>query len=439
MSKRKVVIAGAAAFLGATSVSPITLAQTNSSSSSQQQSFVSALPQATPKTVTASSDSSVQPSTSNSTPPAHLSSALGLGPQSRVHIDGFLSAGAAWTDSSSKYVVPNHGTIDNAINCAPLSLVGLQFTADLARHLQAVTQLVGDGDNTNGNTAYRVNVEWAFLRYSLNNNYQIQAGRYRLPAFLYSQTQQVDFSYPWVILPNEVYRIVPFDNLNGITFITRHALGSTGWNITFQPFYGGNKSQFTVYNAANPEGIDTDFTEDDVAGIVVGVGNKNIQLRGTYSTLKLTATFDGLSPLIPSTTIFSKDSTTYYSGALKLLLGDFILIGEYANRETPSSIAALEGYYGSVGWKFGKLTPLFTFAHIQTTNQASLNQAPALSESPQYQQSYTLSLDYLLNSNLDIKGSVSQISPLKGSFGLFSSDPGRRQVYLYGLSLDAIF
>ncbi len=368
-----------------------------------------------------------------------IPSKFGLGLQSRIHINGFLSAGIAWTNSSSNYIVPNHGTIDNSVGAAPLSLIGLQFTADLLNHLQVITQFVGDGDNTNGNTAYRVNVEWAFLRYVFNDNYQVQAGRFRLPAFLYSQTEQVGFSYPWVILPNEVYRIVPFNNVNGITLITRHPLGNTNWNITFQPYYGSNRSQFTVYNNANPEGIDLRFRENNLAGIVVSVGNQNLTLRGSYATLKLTGIFNGVSPVVPSRTLFSSDSTKFYSFAAKMLLGRWIFMGEYADRDTPSSVAALRGYYGSLGFKFGKLTPLFTYARIRTTNERELALAPAFSELPQDQQSYTLSLDYLLSPNVDIKGSISQISPLNGTFGLFNSDPGRRQVYLYGLSVNAVF
>jgi len=369
-----------------------------------------------------------------------IPSKFGLGSQSRIHINGFLSAGIAWTNTSANYTVPNHGIIDNSVGAAPLSLIGLQFTADLLNHLQVITQFVGDGDNTNGNTAYRVNVEWAFLRYVFNDNYQIQAGRFRLPAFLYSQTQQVGFSYPWVILPNEVYRIVPFNNVNGITLITRHPLGNTDWNITFQPYYGSNRSQFTVYNSGNPEGIDLHFRENNLAGIVVSVGNQNLMLRGSYATLKLTGIFNnGVSPVVPSRTLFSSDSTKFYSFAAKLLLGRWIFIGEYADRDTPPSVAALAGYYGALGFKFGKLTPLFTYARIKTTNESKLALAPAFGELPQDQQSSTLSLDYLLSPNVDIKASISQISPLNGTFGLFNSDPGKRQVYLYGLSVNAVF
>ncbi|MCB1827936.1 MAG: hypothetical protein KDH94_05865, partial [Coxiellaceae bacterium] len=345
MVTKKVVFAGAAALLGSLVAMPQAIAQTGG-----QQQFVSAEPSSS-QTVTANSDSSVQPSTSNTTAPGHLSSALGIGPKSRIHINGFLSTGLAWTDTNAEYVDPNHGTIDNEMNWAPLSLVGLQFTADLARHLQVVTQLVGDGDDTDGNVAYRLNVEWAFLRYAVNENYQIEIGRFRLPAFTYSLTEQVGYSYPWVMLPDEVYRIVPFNNVNGITFITRHPLFGAGWNITSQIYYGGNKSRYDVYNAAFPTGVTVDFDESALAGIVLSIGNSNFTIRGSYATLKLSGDFKGVEPLVPPTTLFSSVRTTFYSIGAKLNFWHFLLMGEFASRQTPDNIAALNGYYGSLGLK----------------------------------------------------------------------------------------
>jgi hypothetical protein len=423
---RKDVVLGAGALLLCAQVS---------FAASSPSTYVSALPTPQGQTVKAQSVSTtVQPSASPTTPPRKLSTALGLGPQSRININGFLSAGASSTNTSANYVVPGHGEIDNHWNASANSLVGLQFTAQLANSLQAVTQLIATGDNTNGDIAYRVNAEWAFLRFSYSSNYQVRIGRFRIPTFLYSETEQVGYSYPWVQLPNEVYRIVPFDNINGVNILYRHPLGNSGWNLTIEPFYGSNDSKFTIHNQAAPTGVDVDFREDALKGGVVSVGNDNMTVRGTYATLKLTGQIPGqVKPL------FSSDTTTYLDVALKWNVRHFIVQGEYARRSTPSQIAALTGYYGSIGWRIGKLTPIFTYAHIKTTNAHELALNPLSSELPQDQQSYTLGLDYTLNTNLASKISVSQITPLNGTSGLFDSNPRRKHILLYGVSLDAIF
>ena len=416
----------------ATSSRQLSKRKSKPSLSQPKQTLVSAKPTPASKKVTA--ETSMQPSTSHTTPPQKLSSALGLGPKSRIHINGFLSAGGASTNTSADYLVPSHGTIDNHFNFAANSLIGLQFTADLARSLQVVTQFVADGDDTNGNVAYRVNAEWAYLRYSVTPGFQVRTGRFRLPAFLYSETQQVGYSYPWVQLPNEVYRIVPFENLNGLDFIYRYTLGQSGWTLMAQPFYGANSNSFTIFNAANVNGITLRFKEEDLKGIVASVGNSSFTLRGTYADLKLTGFIPG------GPTLFSSDSTEYYSVGMKWTIAHhLLLISEYADRETPSQIASLIGYYGTIGYRLGKFTPIFTYARIKTTNADRLTIAPLTSERPQDQQSYTLGFDYTFNSNMDIKASIAQIAPLNGTFGLFTSDPGRRHITLYGVSLNAIF
>jgi len=429
MFNRKILIAGISVFMIGATISSKIWAQTTGSKVKPQ--YVTAKP--TTSSQKTASATSMQPSTSPTTPPQKTSSALGIGLKSRIHINGFFSAGGSATNTSADYLVPNHGTIDNHFNFASNSLVGLQFNADLATHLQIVTQFVADGDDTNGNVAYRVNAEWAYLRYVVSPSYQVRVGRFRLPAFLYSETEQVGYSYPYFQLPNEVYRLVPFNNVNGVDMIYRYTIGHTGWTFMLQPYYGANTSTFTIFNAASPNGINVNFNEEDVKGIVASFSNPNFELRGTYDELRLTGYIPG------GATLFSSDSTTFYSAALKWTMGDFLLIGEYANRDTPSQIASLRSYYGSLGWRFGKFTPLFTYAHLKTTNASELLISPATSEVAQDQQSYTLGFDYTLNSNLAIKASVSQITPLNGSFGLFNSSPGKNHVWLYGASIDAIF
>lgn len=103
--------------------------------------------------------------------------------KSRFHLNGFLSAGASQANvgNSAKYVIPGHGSVGKKVNFAASSLVGLQLTANLTPKLDLVTQIVANGDDTNGNKAYGVNAEWAFLRYHFSNNSQLRVGRFRLP------------------------------------------------------------------------------------------------------------------------------------------------------------------------------------------------------------------------------------------------------------------
>ena len=215
--------------------------------------------------------------------------------------------------------------------------------------------------------------------------------------------------------------------------IYTYSFGQSGWNLIIQPYYGANTSNFTIFNAANPNGITARFNEDDLKGVVLSVGNPNFTLRGTYADVKLTGFIPG------GPTIFSSDSSSYYSVGLKWTIDHILIIGEYAERSTPSEIASLIGYYGTLGYRFGDFTPIFTYARLKTTNADRLAISPFTSERPQDQESYTLGLDYTINSNLAVKASVGYITPLNGTFGLFDSNPGRKHILLYGVSIDAIF
>lgn len=390
---------------------------------------------------------------SSNTGPYRLSHSLGLTQGSRIKVNGFVSAGVAHTDSSKDYQIPGHGNVGNHFNFNTLSLLGVQLTAKLYKGLSVVGQVVANGDDTNGNTAYSVNLDYGFVRYAFNDKYQIQAGRFRLPAFLYSQTQEIGYTYPWVVLPNEVYRIVPFANMNGFDTIMKFAIGSS-WNVSFQPYVGSSRSEFDLYNSSAPDdtyAVQTaKFQENDLIGIVVGASNKYITLRGTYAHLKLTGTVDLFNNgAFQSSKFVNNQSDSFYSFGAKLNYKGLQASSEYAHRETPAPLASLSGVYGMLGYKFFGILPNFTYARIWTTNKSSLRAPGSTPTTPadatelaQEQESYTLGLNYYLNSNVVFKTSVADVRPLDGTRGLFDTvQPGqlKKNNMLYMVGIDAIF
>lgn len=393
-----------------------------------------------------------------------LGEKLGLGPKSRIQINGFISAGSSKTNANNTavvntplgptfvpvtYRIPSHGAIGDSWNFNASSLVGIQISGRITNFLSAVVQLVADGDNTNGNKPYRVQAEWAFIRTQVGQNFQTRAGRFRLPAFLYSETQQVGYTYPWIFLPNEVYRIIPSENINGVDFIYTLPLGNTGWNIEFQPYYGAESSEFdlftrgaTVLNGVVvtvPQGKTADFDERNIYGAVISFANPYFLIRGTYIHTQISAFIpDFVVPFVGevSVPLFNKQGASFYSLGGRMDWHRILLVAEFAHRTTPPQIASLTGYYVMLGVHLGEFLPNITFADIHTTNTNELLSQP-VSEFPQNQHSYTLGLAYHINSNIVAKTSVSLIRP--SGNGLFNANPGKKTVYLYGFSLDAIF
>ena len=341
----------------------------------------------------------------------------------KIRFNGFLSAGASRTNAAggANYNIPGHGAVSNKIGFASSSLVGLQATAKLTPWADVVSQFVASGDGTNGQMPYSLNAGWAFLRLKLSPEVQLHVGRFRLPIFLYSATQQVGYSYPWQYLPGEVYRIVPFDNMNGLSFVLSKTLADTGWSVSFQPFFGENKSQYNIDSSKL-----VDFNEDDIVGARLSIGNNNFTLRGAYAHLALSS--PGKGGGLPPVSVKDAD---FWSVGGKLNMSKLFIAGEFSQRQLSDQLAALRGYYATVGLRLDKWMPALTYANLNTTNSPKL-------EKPEKQTSYTASLDYYINASLVVKSSVSYVMP-DGTFGLFDQDPQKKAVFVYGAELDAIF
>ena len=359
--------------------------------------------------------------------------ASGVFSSSRIQLNGFLSAGTSRSTAPDNvdYIVPERGTIGNTTTFNPNSLLGLQINVDITNKLAAVGQLVASGDNSNGNTPYDVSSSWAFLRYDYNPSLQIETGRFRMPLFIYSPTQQVGYSYSWIFLPNEVYRMVPFQDMNGITALYHTPLGQSNWTLNLQPFYGATSSQYTIYGANQAgnnlnysEGILTNFNENNISGLSVDIGTQNVTWHAAYTYLSLQT--------LNSSTVVSTDDVSFYDLGVKATLNNWQLTSEYAHRSVPDSIAELTGYYASVGYRWDKLLPSFTYAHLTTDNEPS-------TEYLQDQDSFTLGINYYKNSRVMYKFSVSDVIPSGGDdVGLFTGDT-QGNVIIYGAQANVIF
>lgn len=356
-----------------------------------------------------------------------------LGGNNRFQLNGFLSAGMLVTDASNDvaYNIPERGEVTNNPSFGVSTLIGLQLTAKLSDQFNAVGQFVASGDNTNGNTAYDVDSTWAFVQYQPASDVKVNLGRMRLPLFLYSDTVQVGYSYPYSFLPNEVYRIVPFFNMNGISTIYQRSVGSSGWSLQAQPFFGQDTSQYDVVTVSGSEQL-TDYDENNLVGTSVTMSNGNMVFHGSYSHLELSATPSG-----SSTATINDGDTSFYSFGAKFNVNNILLSGEYAHRDVPKGVAELTGFYGTVGYQLEKFLPTLTYAHLKTDNQDKLT-APS-DEAPEAQESYTFSLAYYLTDNIDLKASIADVHLLDGTNGMFNSDPGKSNVWLYGFGVDAIF
>lgn len=424
------------------------------------------------------------PTMKNPGPMHHLASLIGMGPRKRIEINGFLSAGVSGTNATPKstfaidaanrgssvnydrgYVIPERGVIENKVGFASNTEVGLQFTGNITSTLSAVAQFVANGSEIDGSDSFAVETQWAFVRYRPNNQWQVRAGRMRIPLFAYSDTQEIGYTYPWVFLPNSVYRIVPFNNFNGADVVFSQPLGSGGWLLRIHPFYGSNRSTFDTFtqgfvDAGGTGTCDTSsspatncgpaflkFKEHGILGGELSIGNDQVQLRGSYAH----ASLDAFAKSNAATTLetLTGDQAYFYSVGLKLAFDWFHMQGEYASRHADKakagegSIANLDGYYAMVGGQFGRWFPNVTYGNLRTTNKGTLranNYATFnTNEAAQAEDEWTVGLDYTVNGNIVVKVSATRIKPKDGTWGLYNYDTGTKATYMYAASVDTIF
>lgn len=122
----------------------------------------------------------------------------------------------------------------------PDSKLGLQGTAStndrtLSLTAQAVSRGARDG---------KVNLEWLYGSYKINDSMTIQVGRKRLPMFYYSDTQDIGVALPWTHLPPQLYGWDAV-NYNGVNLLIQKSLGD--WSATVNLMAGNETFKDSGY------------------------------------------------------------------------------------------------------------------------------------------------------------------------------------------------
>lgn len=156
----------------------------------------------------------------------------------KFRVNGFFSAGFSTlkTSNNQGFLSTQNfdGKVSNKVTAEQESHVGLQFTGKVNDKASFVTQVVARGGND-----FDAAVEWAFLKYELNDEITFRAGRLRTPFFQLSEYLEVQYAMPWVRGPQEVYG-ASISSYTGVDALYRKRLG--GANFAVQAFYGSDDS-----------------------------------------------------------------------------------------------------------------------------------------------------------------------------------------------------
>ncbi len=196
--------------------------------------------------------------------------------QNAVKIEGFMTAGFSSTDEKGGLKHSPYGFNGNA-DFESDSLVGLQMTFPINDQTKAVTQIVSRGWDD-----WDLDVEWAYLAYEATDSLTFRAGRMRMPFYLYSESLDVGYSYPWVRPPLALYT-TELTNYDGFDAAYMFRTGDVTHRVS--AFYG------TFQFDENTFQQDVRVSGEDVWGANITSIYNDWTFRLAYTHLKNTADF----------------------------------------------------------------------------------------------------------------------------------------------------
>lgn len=368
-------------------------------------------------------------------------------------------------------------------NFLPNSKFGLQFTSIFDERFKAVVQIVGRAETMNTNH-FTAQMDWAYLQYNATNDLDFQFGRFRVPAFYYSDYLDVNHAQPWVQPPEEVYFIVgnAFRNMDGIKARYAYYLGD--WTLNSKLWYGSMEDQLTILAQSIYVSV------SDVIGASLQIENDRFSVQGSLMrSIYNTNLNDPLSGLVSVTELLSggpfpaaqtlsamlpdTDIPIIYLGlALTAnITNNLDLLMERASILSSGIIStAREGWYASLTYSFLEqyaLTFTYGFSRPLQTEVNKYNAVAAFFTSPQYlnnvdngsgagqaainlYQSYlgeqrSLAVDgrYDILPSLSLKGSVKYVTPV-GQTGMLNKyilnlQRTGKHIWVYRVSFDFVF
>ncbi len=292
--------------------------------------------------------------------PGAASHALDTG--TAVKVDGFLTLAAVYNDNKDiAFYEANDG-----VNWNTDSVAGLQVKAPLLTDLDVTAQLVSRGYDDD----YDPHLEWLFLTYEMVNNLDVRVGRLRIPFFMFSDSLEVGYSYPWVRPPVDVYGQLGFSRFDGADLL--YSVPVSSMQVNVQPFFGKTDNRVIM------PGQDGKLEVTNLWGIHASASNDWLTLHAGHTEgdfdIKGIDALDGFLgglemagfPSVADKFGITDRHGTFDGVGLDANLDNWRFISEYTKRGTDGLMANTTGWYATVAYQYHKLTPHLTFSKLKT-------------------------------------------------------------------------
>jgi len=274
--------------------------------------------------------------------------------QDRVRFNGFLTAGVIKGTDDVAWGALEQTDLGDDFSFKTESVLGLQSSYKLSDAAEATIQLVSRGVKD-----FSVEADWVYVKYKLLDSLDLRVGRMRLPFYLFSETMEVGFAYPWVTPPYEFYR-TDFPNYEGMDLLYKFNTGNVSHLL--QVLYGGFKDEF----------VDT--------GALGG-----LNYTGSLGSWSLKATYiEGVAVIVPLEALEASGAIPSASGlvmfediGLQYDDGQWMAIAEWtAFDANEGPIPTYESFYLTLGRQYNKWMPNISLIRYYTTEKNNDPSAP---------------------------------------------------------------
>lgn len=311
------------------------------------------------------------------------------GERDKLKINGYMSVYGV--KSTDKNVTLSSG-VDNHIGFNSDTIAGIQFDYKMDDNLNAVVQIQAEGRDD-----FDLDTPWAFLRYKLTPTTTVRAGRMVTPLYLYADSIDVGYTYPWVRPPIEMYS-VSSPRYTGVDLV--QSFDFAGWNNSVQVLFGDGDGDISS----------TSVKSNYQAALFVTLNHDAWTLRaGQLHAENLT---------INNVAAYA-DSVDYLSASLRYDNGSLLVLAEGRRINAGKKLEVLlpdsDGFYTTVGYQIDKFMPYVTWAKAYSIDEPVNMLAPK-----QSQESVGLGLRYNLTDKVVLKGEATKYDHFDGTAGVSS-------------------
>ena len=323
--------------------------------------------------------------------------------QGEALINGFGTVGVTHLggeDDGRSYGIS--GQTNDSWRGDQLSKFGAQLTYGVTDTvgltLQTTAKAYGD--------EWKANLEWAYLSWQSTDNLMMRFGRLRTPFYMYSESIDVGFSYPWLRLPDEVYSQVQLSNYEGADIVYNLPLSFA--TLSFQLAGGIAKNRdYYIYD----EEFDIDY--DNVFGSSVSLATNDFgTFRVGYVEADIDTDISGSftdifgNPGTASLLALAKDKVKFTSIGYQYDNGTWLTANEWTSRVIENDGSnSTDSFYLMGGRRFGDFLAHVTYAQLD--------------EDEGRQSSWTLGLNYNILPTVVLKGEYKRVDTTGGYDGVF--------------------